>query len=100
MTIMVMLIWNSRTIPAGQVVGLRLRRRDQNGRLSGHCQSPIRKSHRGFQVGDEQSSHRHRHGEFLTIDRARGDLLCARRHWLEVEAAFRDLETYLAAVAP
>ncbi len=34
------------------------------------------------------------------IARARGDVLGARRHWLEFEAAFRDLETYLAAVAP
>lgn len=34
------------------------------------------------------------------IARARGDLLCARRHWQDFEAAFRDLETYLAAVAP
>lgn len=33
------------------------------------------------------------------VARTHGDVLGARRHWLEFEAAFRDLETYLATVA-
>ena len=33
------------------------------------------------------------------IARARGDVLTARKHWRELENAFADLETFLAAVA-